>query len=56
MHTVSSFFPVYPTGASLSRSAVCEQSGANTQVGKFNTFTEVFAKFLTNHIFALMKL
>ncbi|CAI4231361.1 unnamed protein product [Auanema sp. JU1783] len=26
----SSFFPVYPVGASLSRSSVCEMSGANT--------------------------
>ncbi|CAB3398409.1 unnamed protein product [Caenorhabditis bovis] len=27
---LSSFFPVYPVGASLSRSSVCEMSGANT--------------------------
>ncbi|VDM48095.1 unnamed protein product [Toxocara canis] len=32
MSLLSSFFPVYPTGASLSRSAVCEGSGANTQL------------------------
>ncbi|CAG9532109.1 unnamed protein product [Cercopithifilaria johnstoni] len=32
MHTLSSFFPVFPAGCSLSRSAVCEQSGANTQL------------------------
>uniref|UniRef100_A0A0R3RQQ9 STAS domain-containing protein n=1 Tax=Elaeophora elaphi TaxID=1147741 RepID=A0A0R3RQQ9_9BILA len=32
MHTLSSFFPVFPAGGSLSRSAVCEQSGANTQL------------------------
>uniref|UniRef100_A0A1I7ULN4 STAS domain-containing protein n=2 Tax=Caenorhabditis tropicalis TaxID=1561998 RepID=A0A1I7ULN4_9PELO len=29
---LSSFFPVYPVGASLSRSSVCEMSGANTQL------------------------
>ncbi|KAF1750434.1 hypothetical protein GCK72_016984 [Caenorhabditis remanei] len=29
---ISSFFPVYPVGASLSRSSVCEMSGANTQL------------------------
>ncbi|KAK0415470.1 hypothetical protein QR680_011958 [Steinernema hermaphroditum] len=32
MEVVSSFFPVYPCGASLSRSAVCEMSGAKTQL------------------------
>ncbi|EFO23948.1 sulfate permease [Loa loa] len=32
MHTLSSFFPIFPAGGSLSRSAVCEQSGANTQL------------------------
>uniref|UniRef100_A0A1I7XM25 Sulfate_transp domain-containing protein n=1 Tax=Heterorhabditis bacteriophora TaxID=37862 RepID=A0A1I7XM25_HETBA len=32
MSVVSSFFPVYPVGASLSRSSVCEMSGANTQL------------------------
>ncbi|VBB32499.1 unnamed protein product [Acanthocheilonema viteae] len=32
MHTLSSFFPVFPAGCSLSRSTVCEQSGANTQL------------------------
>ncbi|VDN07574.1 unnamed protein product [Thelazia callipaeda] len=31
-HTLSSFFPIFPVGASLSRSAVCAQSGANTQL------------------------
>ncbi|KHJ81149.1 inorganic anion transporter, SulP family, partial [Oesophagostomum dentatum] len=31
MSVASSFFPVYPVGASLSRSSVCEMSGANTQ-------------------------
>ncbi|KJH53683.1 inorganic anion transporter, SulP family [Dictyocaulus viviparus] len=31
MSIASSFFPVYPVGASLSRSSVCEMSGANTQ-------------------------
>ncbi|CAI5450628.1 unnamed protein product [Caenorhabditis angaria] len=36
----SSFFPVYPVGASLSRSSVCEMSGANTQ------FYTVFSSFL----------
>lgn len=30
MHMGASFFPVYPVGASLSRSSVCEMSGANT--------------------------
>ncbi|PAV79056.1 hypothetical protein WR25_15739 [Diploscapter pachys] len=30
MSTAASFFPVYPVGASLSRSSVCEMSGANT--------------------------
>ncbi|CAJ0582207.1 unnamed protein product, partial [Mesorhabditis spiculigera] len=32
MSTLSSFFPVYPVGASLSRSAVCEMSGAHTML------------------------
>nr|CDJ82606.1 Sulphate transporter domain containing protein [Haemonchus contortus] len=32
MSVASSFFPVYPVGASLSRSSVCEMSGANTQL------------------------
>uniref|UniRef100_F1KXQ4 Sulfate permease family protein 3 n=1 Tax=Ascaris suum TaxID=6253 RepID=F1KXQ4_ASCSU len=32
MSLFSSFFPVYPSGASLSRSAVCEGSGVNTQL------------------------
>ncbi|KAK6759053.1 hypothetical protein RB195_016337 [Necator americanus] len=32
MSVISSFFPVYPAGASLSRSSVCEMSGANTQL------------------------
>ncbi|EYB84983.1 hypothetical protein Y032_0306g1988 [Ancylostoma ceylanicum] len=32
MSIASSFFPVYPVGASLSRSSVCEMSGANTQL------------------------
>ncbi|TKR76838.1 hypothetical protein L596_017917 [Steinernema carpocapsae] len=32
MEVLSSFFPVYPCGASLSRSAVCEMSGAKTQL------------------------
>lgn len=32
MSTLSSFFPVFSAGASLSRSSVCEQSGTNTQV------------------------
>ncbi|VDM56947.1 unnamed protein product [Angiostrongylus costaricensis] len=31
MSIASSFFPVFPVGASLSRSSVCEMSGANTQ-------------------------
>ncbi|KAE9420647.1 hypothetical protein Angca_007389, partial [Angiostrongylus cantonensis] len=30
MSITSSFFPVFPVGASLSRSSVCEMSGANT--------------------------
>lgn len=29
---LSSFFPVYPAGGSLSRSSVCEMSGAKSQV------------------------
>uniref|UniRef100_A0A158PBX9 Sulfate_transp domain-containing protein n=1 Tax=Angiostrongylus cantonensis TaxID=6313 RepID=A0A158PBX9_ANGCA len=32
MSITSSFFPVFPVGASLSRSSVCEMSGANTLV------------------------
>ncbi|KAM3723649.1 Sulfate permease family protein [Dirofilaria immitis] len=32
MHILSSFFPIFPAGGSLSRSTVCEQSGANTQL------------------------
>ena len=32
MSILSSPFPVYPVGASLSRSSVCEMSGANTQL------------------------
>uniref|UniRef100_A0A0K0FZM6 FI18412p1 (inferred by orthology to a D. melanogaster protein) n=1 Tax=Strongyloides venezuelensis TaxID=75913 RepID=A0A0K0FZM6_STRVS len=32
MSLLSSVFPVYPTGASLSRSSVCEMSGAKTQL------------------------
>ncbi|CAJ0950412.1 unnamed protein product, partial [Mesorhabditis belari] len=32
MHTFASLFPVYPVGASLSRSAVCEMSGAHTML------------------------
>ncbi|VDK39295.1 unnamed protein product [Anisakis simplex] len=36
MSLLSSFFPVFPTGASLSRSAVCEASGTNTQVRNAN--------------------
>ncbi|VDK63956.1 unnamed protein product [Onchocerca ochengi] len=35
MHILSSFFPIFPAGGSLSRSAVCEQSGANTQLHIF---------------------
>ncbi|KAH7716251.1 sulfate permease family protein [Aphelenchoides avenae] len=30
--SISSLFPVYPTGAALSRSSVCEMAGAKTQV------------------------
>lgn len=30
--TVSAMFPVYPTGAALSRSSVCEMAGAKTQI------------------------
>jgi MFS superfamily sulfate permease-like transporter len=33
---LSSFFPVYPFGASLSRSSLCEMTGAKTQVGTIN--------------------
>ncbi|CEF67582.1 FI18412p1 [Strongyloides ratti] len=32
MSLLSSVFPVYPTGASLSRSSVCEMSGVKTQL------------------------
>ncbi|KAJ1371714.1 hypothetical protein KIN20_033701 [Parelaphostrongylus tenuis] len=32
MSIASSFFPVFPVGASLSRSSVCEMSGVNTQL------------------------
>uniref|UniRef100_A0A0N5AP11 Sulfate_transp domain-containing protein n=1 Tax=Syphacia muris TaxID=451379 RepID=A0A0N5AP11_9BILA len=35
MSLLSSFFPVYPCGASLSRSSVCEQSGTRTQLHTF---------------------
>ncbi|CAD6193717.1 unnamed protein product [Caenorhabditis auriculariae] len=39
MSIASSFFPVYPVGASLSRSSVCEMSGANTQF--YNVFSSL---------------
>lgn len=39
MHTLSSFFPIFPAGGSLSRSAVCEQAGANTQVRSLSLFS-----------------
>ena len=32
MEIFSSFFPVFPTGACLSRTVVCEAAGTKTQV------------------------
>ncbi|CCA65687.1 STAS domain-containing protein [Caenorhabditis elegans] len=45
---LSSFFPVYPVGASLSRSSVCEMSGANTQL-----YT-IFSSFLLLTVILLL--
>ncbi|CAI2354828.1 unnamed protein product [Caenorhabditis sp. 36 PRJEB53466] len=46
--TVSSLFPVFPVGASLSRSSVCEMSGANTQ------FYTVFSSLLLLTVILLL--
>ncbi|VDO73483.1 unnamed protein product [Heligmosomoides polygyrus] len=48
MSVLSSFFPVYPVGASLSRSSVCEMSGANTQL-----YTVFSSTLLLTVIFSL---
>ncbi|KAH7705163.1 sulfate permease, partial [Aphelenchoides avenae] len=39
---LGSFFPIYPAGASLSRSSVCEMAGAKTQLNALFTTTLLF--------------
>jgi len=41
---ISSLFPVYPVGASLSRSSLCELAGAKTQLNAI--FTSILLFFV----------
>ncbi|KAI6185744.1 Sulfate permease [Aphelenchoides besseyi] len=50
---VSSFFPVYPVGASLSRSSLCELAGARTQLNAI--FTSVLLFFVILFIGPLLE-
>ena len=58
---LSSFFPVYPAGGSLSRSSVCEMSGARSQVHlnfgyKYSNYLSSFRStlFLLHSCFLLL--
>ncbi|KAH7693044.1 sulfate permease, partial [Aphelenchoides avenae] len=44
--TISSLFPVYPFGAALSRSTVCEMAGAKTQLNAFFSSILLFVVIL----------
>lgn len=48
---LSSFFPVYPAGGSLSRSSVCEMSGARSQVISF--FNLLFLTLFYSQVYVI---
>lgn len=50
---ISSLFPVYPVGASLSRSSLCELAGAKTQLNAI--FTSVLLFFVILFIGPLLE-